>query len=97
MEVIRISQIGKTEFAFGEIRRVTVAAEVSFLIDDDDVDEDVFVLEELTSILAIESGRDNPDKSRLERDNPLNSRLDLDNPFNSKLLQEKLLVSILSP
>lgn len=87
MEVIRISQIGKTEFAFGEIRRVTVAAEVSFLIDDDDVDEDVFVLEELTSILAIESGRDNPDKSRLERDNPLNSRF----------LQEKLLVSILSP
>jgi hypothetical protein len=51
----------------------------------------------LTSILAIESGRDNPDKSRLERDNPLNSRLDLDNLFNSKLLQEKLLVSILSP
>lgn len=97
MEVIRISQIGKTEFEFGEIRRVTVAAEVSFLIDDDDVDEDVFVLEELTSILAIESGRDNPDKSRLERDNPLNSRLDLDNLFNSKLLQEKLLVSILSP
>jgi hypothetical protein len=87
LEVIRISQIGKTEFEFGEIRRVTVAAEVSFLIDDDDVDEDVFVLEELTSILAIESGRDNPDKSRL----------DLDNPFNSKLLQEKLLVSILSP
>lgn len=87
MEVIRISQIGKTEFEFGEIRRVTVAAEVSFLIDDDDVDEDVFVLEELTSILAIESGRDNPDKSRLERDNPLNSRF----------LQEKLLVSILSP
>jgi hypothetical protein len=87
LEVIRISQIGKTEFAFGEIRRVTVAAEVSFLIDDDDVDEDVFVLEELTSILAIESGRDNPDKSRLERDNPLNSRF----------LQEKLLVSILSP
>jgi hypothetical protein len=87
LEVIRISQIGKTEFEFGEIRRVTVAAEVSFLIDDDDVDEDVFVLEELTSILAIESGRDNPDKSRLERDNPLNSRF----------LQEKLLVSILSP
>jgi hypothetical protein len=67
------------------------------LIDDDDVDEDVFVLEELTSILAIESGRDNPDKSRLERDNPLNSRLERDNPLNSRFLQEKLLVSILSP
>jgi hypothetical protein len=78
-----ISQIGKfeptTEFdGLGKIRRVTVAAEVSVF-----TGGTLFGFDELSNILAIESGLANPVLSKLGRVSLERSSSVLDNPLDS--------------